>query len=488
MKNNRNTDILSEDSVQVCTTTVQSLFENGFGYNGEQLKIQIDSYQRDYVWSIEKVNQLIYDVESHEDQVHYYLGSLLFHRKRKDSPGLYIIDGQQRLTTLAILYYLSENKIPDHFKLKYQSKTSRKNIKQVQKSVNLENASKLIAKIGRIDVTITVTDSQDQAFNFFDSQNTRGVRLSATDLLKSYHLRDIGSENGLSEDAARRWEKLQARDKVLINNPQKDPAFELFERSLWRIRNWTRRNFEYEEWETVLNEFEQNRKADDSKEVPLFPGPNNRNYGSLVFGENKEWTLKRTPISPGSNAKNLPMLIPQPLYDGYFFFLYAEKYSDLMEELKLDKDESIVLNYLKESDGVSYYLKELLLNLAVAYIDRFGKESEDNKKFLQLTMLWFLQNRLDRQSFRKLSPLKMLRKKINLFALIEVAYDSRDLLERFKKKLVSHGKDEVVPENLEGVRERYKNSVKKFLPEYFELSEVETWEEIYNRFELKNEQ
>ena len=485
---NRNREILSEDSVQVCTTTVQSLFENGFEYMGEQLKIQIDNYQRDYVWSNEKVNQLIDDVESHEDQVHYYLGSLLFHRKKGGASGLYIIDGQQRLTTLAILYYLSRNEIPDHFELKYQSITSRKNIKQVQKSVNLENASELVTKMGRIDVTVTVTDSQDQAFNFFDSQNTRGVRLSATDLLKSYHLRDIGSENGLSEDAARRWEKLQSRDKVLIKNPQKDPAFELFERSLWRIRNWTRRNFEYEEWDTVLNEFEQNRNAGDSKEVTLFPGPKNCNYESLVFGENKEWMLKRTPISLGSKAKNLPVLIPQPLYDGYFFFLYAEKYSELMEELKDDEDDNIVLKFLSMKDGVSYYLKELLLNLALAYIDRFGKESENFKKFIELTMLWFLQNRLERQSFRKLSPFRMLRDQINLFGLIEVAYDSWDLLERFKKALVhQENADKEVEPDLRKIHNRYIDSMEKYLPENWDSLKEKTWKEIYNEFELKDE-
>jgi hypothetical protein len=306
--------------------------------------------------------------------------------------------------------------------------------------------------------------------------------------LKSYHLRHIGSENGLSEDAARRWEKLQSRDKILIKNPQKDPAFELFERSLWRIRNWTRRNFEYEEWESVLNEFEQNRITGDSKEVTLFPGPNNRNYGSLVFGENKEWMLKRTPIRPGSSAKNLPVLIPQPLYDGYFFFLYAEKYSELLEDLKSDKD-NIVLNFLSESNGVSYYLKELLLNLTLAYIDRFGTESPNFKKFIELIMLWFLQSRLERQSFRKLSPFRMLRDHINLFGLIEVAYDSQDLLERFKKALSHQVKaDKEVEPNLKKIHKRYIDSVEKYLPGNWDSLKEKMWKEIFNEFELQDEQ
>jgi hypothetical protein len=77
-------------------------------------KFYIDYYQREYKWQTKQVEELINDLVGvflHEysaghdrDQVanydHYFLGSVIVSRKGgKD----YIIDGQQRLTTLSLL-------------------------------------------------------------------------------------------------------------------------------------------------------------------------------------------------------------------------------------------------------------------------------------------------------------------------------------------------------------------------------------------------
>ena len=75
--------------------------------------LELDSYQRPYVWTQEKVEQLIEDLLEHQkqrqekkadqpDTPDYYMGTLLLHNKDKDEK-LFVSDGQQRLTTLCIL-------------------------------------------------------------------------------------------------------------------------------------------------------------------------------------------------------------------------------------------------------------------------------------------------------------------------------------------------------------------------------------------------
>src|SRR5215213_6509509 len=78
------------------------------------MKYSIDYYQRDYKWTTKQVQELIEDLvgrfeedydESHErhevaNYGHYFLGSIVVSAKN----GLkYVIDGQQRLTTLTLL-------------------------------------------------------------------------------------------------------------------------------------------------------------------------------------------------------------------------------------------------------------------------------------------------------------------------------------------------------------------------------------------------
>ena len=54
-----------------------------------------------------------------------------------------------------------------------------------------------------------VTDSEQEAFQFFDSQNTRGKELAPHDLLKSYHLREMDKESeDLKVQIINQWENI----------------------------------------------------------------------------------------------------------------------------------------------------------------------------------------------------------------------------------------------------------------------------------------
>jgi len=69
-----------------------------------ELSLIIPPYQRPYKWQAHNVNQLIEDVLLHRNKSRYRLGTVVLHQETENE--LSIVDGQQRLLTLALLYSL----------------------------------------------------------------------------------------------------------------------------------------------------------------------------------------------------------------------------------------------------------------------------------------------------------------------------------------------------------------------------------------------
>lgn len=70
--------------------------------NGKSYKVPI--YQRDYSWSKDDWEDLWNDIlEIPNDKTHY-LGYLVLQPENDSNDTFYVIDGQQRLTTLSIIY------------------------------------------------------------------------------------------------------------------------------------------------------------------------------------------------------------------------------------------------------------------------------------------------------------------------------------------------------------------------------------------------
>jgi uncharacterized protein with ParB-like and HNH nuclease domain len=82
--------------------------------------LALDNYQRAFVWGDKKINQLLDDLHSFIEAIsdlsvgkgtgqpqNYYMGALLIHHQVVNGgPKRFVIDGQQRLTSLAVLYWL----------------------------------------------------------------------------------------------------------------------------------------------------------------------------------------------------------------------------------------------------------------------------------------------------------------------------------------------------------------------------------------------
>ncbi len=63
--------------------------------------IQIPRFQRPYDWTNENVSDFWNDLINHDDD-EYFMGSIVVYRDTKEKNLLYVVDGQQRLTTISI--------------------------------------------------------------------------------------------------------------------------------------------------------------------------------------------------------------------------------------------------------------------------------------------------------------------------------------------------------------------------------------------------
>lgn len=213
------------------------------------VKYSIDYYQREYNWGNKQLRELIDDLankflEEHRPEnerkkvagyPHYFLGSIIV--SKKDSAS-YVVDGQQRLTTLTLLLMYLRNLQhgrPDQVHVDeliasevYGEKSFNLDVPEralamaalfanepfdsTERSASVQN---LVARYADLDealpdelrdealpffidwllenvhlVEITAY-SDDDAYTIFETMNDRGLSLSPTDMLKGYLLANL---------------------------------------------------------------------------------------------------------------------------------------------------------------------------------------------------------------------------------------------------------------------------------------------------------
>ena len=91
--------------------------------------LAVDTYQRGFVWSDEKIQQLAEDLADYQQvptpKPPYYMGTVLVHRHAEKGKR-FIIDGQQRLTALCVLHQQLRASLPDNCALTYSPKSARR--------------------------------------------------------------------------------------------------------------------------------------------------------------------------------------------------------------------------------------------------------------------------------------------------------------------------------------------------------------------------
>jgi uncharacterized protein with ParB-like and HNH nuclease domain len=226
----------------------------------------IPEYQRPYVWTPDNVNDLLEDLwfayENNPDD-EYFVGSLVLKKVTQSSFDEYeVLDGQQRLTTFALLFAILKNITRDNLlketlnKKLFQQENPYDNIPErprivygirgnsdkflrefVQKSnkrlngkdvsvKNMINAIEAIEKffenknsvedfakflLNRVVFIYVATEDREDAFRLFTILNNRGIPLTNADILKAINIGEIEKSGNkkLAEEYAKKWEDIQ---------------------------------------------------------------------------------------------------------------------------------------------------------------------------------------------------------------------------------------------------------------------------------------
>lgn len=496
-------DTLIEEEITVSTTSAADFFKKPLG------KIRLPPYQRPYVWGDEKIEQLFQDWIEHffvsiQGKYHfnsnaplYYMGTALLYKKidhphtiesnasvsANDKQTYEIIDGQQRITTLLLLDYKikkSSSILSDtNWNLVYTSAISSANIKrnlqQFDKQHLFLNIEAHLDEIfEKLIFTIVVTESEDDAFTFFDSQNNRGVSLDPVDFLKSYHLRELKGQEEEQRMFVKNWDSSNAGQFLNF----------LFEKTLWRARNWKGKSLKFENKERVLDDFQKRTKKRNGVSVKLYSNNSNRFASSFVFSAHEGLKMNIDPVYFQLSPDKFPFTLRQPIEKGVGFFLYTEKYFKTYILLFVEKRIKGISDVTDQliSHYNTYFFDFFRLCLVI-YFDKFREEQIFD------FMLWmdYLLGafRVRQSSIVAQTPIKILRDcDRNLLDVIDQAYEPEEIFE-FIKSYKSSGLaintfyeiplNEYGTEN--GIRNRYRKAVLSFYDQEikFDLASKKEW-------------
>lgn len=189
----------------------------------------IPSYQRPYAWEREQTQELIEDLYSFycsEDKDSYFLGSIVL-IKKEDTPDAQVIDGQQRLTTLTILFAVLASKLSGEDKAEYKDFI----IERGKKALKIEPHPRLTIRevdnefFQKYIHQINIDELVDLELSFLKTEAQQNIRNNAQ-VIKDFVETTIGAD----EDKLMDFGQFLATRcfLVAVSTPSQDSAFRVF--------------------------------------------------------------------------------------------------------------------------------------------------------------------------------------------------------------------------------------------------------------------
>lgn len=414
--------------------------------------LAIPEYQRRYCWGPEQVAMLLADIEQRlqpaeatSPQTPLFLGTIILHQEPAEITDTkdHLVDGQQRCLTLVLLLHaLGVNEplaVKQMLQAEFPDSQSQQNLaanfQQIKHYLATEPGIRLqndkLALLDQLQFVVISISSIDQAFAFFDSQNTSGKRLSDFDLLKARHLRAVVSDASVGIGCSNLWE---AYERQKVGNGQR-LAYFLTEQILARTR-LRQRGRKVDDLQLVKEFAVQTPKptADSPKTIQLSPPTAvsfyrdwNVSYeasqaeaGAFTFTTQVNVQGKQIAIEERSLPR-LPLQLNQPLLGGEQFFFYIAKYTELYKQhfplditsgdamLAEPEQQNTTLHgrllqlhrAVEQGQDAGYSrLIEIWLAMLVFYLDRFA-EDERFASFATLADQYVFSLRITEGSLRR---------------------------------------------------------------------------------------
>lgn len=260
----------------------------------------IPIYQRNYAWKEAQIKQLIQDIYDYAKNdtattQQYYIGSLVvFERKTEEGIVYETIDGQQRLTTLNILFSVLKNEFDVHINnyktnLHFDSrpmssytlehiynKTKKEDVNKSEKKLNvritdaytiaknelnkIKKANHLVQFVNYLKanvIILRVPVPKDTDLNhYFEIMNNRGEQLEKHEVLKAKMLKVFSKEKKASHVFNTIWEACANMEKYVQHGFNTEVRTALFG------KDWN--HFEAEVFQDIITSFNAKDEVDNT--------------------------------------------------------------------------------------------------------------------------------------------------------------------------------------------------------------------------------
>jgi hypothetical protein len=303
----------------------------------------------------------------------------------------YLVDGQQRVTTLCLLLKALNYKgqLP---LLKYNHRDSfihiQENFSFIEKwlSYNIKERDSFKDYILRsCQVVRIVVKKLNEAFQMFESQNGRGKELEAYNLLKAYHIRAMSNDSRASKiEYDKQWESAAMYCR---NGYRNDLLRQLFNEQLFRTRKWTRAEDAYEFSKKEIEEFKgvtitKDGQLDYAYQNILIQQEIARQY--MLTMNPSLFKIKNRFTHGDPDNINPFVSMTQLILNGSSFFEFVESYVEIYKRLFVYLSSSQLYDfkqfYLEHCRYPGYnrrkgdgYIREVYKSAIMFLFDRFGE-------------------------------------------------------------------------------------------------------------------
>jgi hypothetical protein len=452
----------NEADIAVASISAAQLFseqsinaDNGSLIQGQ---LNLPEYQRPYRWSFDDIKSLLNDIstycdDSTENKPMFYMGSVVLHQVFdlvSNGYVLNIIDGQQRITTLSLICMAIEAhqsstgfNLPD---MEYASPVSHErianNYQWLVKQALSDNL--LLLDLDKINFTLVVTQSEDEAYRFFETQNTGGVRLTGPQVIKAHHLRAIPSE--LQSNLARKWESFNYLDDVVIRllKARRWQAFSFMNVPSHRVPEGVKK--------AIVREFAENSGI-NKDDIAFNRGAQNKNTSGFISQQLIEGYLAKQPLNAGVNTVH---------YFDYFHLLYQNV---LVEQTSpyLGGFYDFYNSVVKKANR-SDFLTELYDISILLYVSEFGTAQLIEASYWIARCVFSI--RLKNMKTVREDSISSFVENLPLLDWITTAYQHEQLITHLKRYSY-----EIKPENIgtDASTNGVKNKFLKGLAQYFSI-------------------
>ena len=411
------------------------------------MTLKIPEFQRPYEWSKSNVYILLEDIiNNYKNNKEINIGTIILYKEKE---SLEIVDGQQRLITLSLLLKVLDSKLD--IKLLDEEilcffETEKKLIDNynaisifIEKACNLNDENKLdtdkFLKYLKNNVYFycMITIDREEAFQLYDSRNSKYKELTPVDLLKAYHLGQI--PNNYSKEKKKfilsNWNDNMKTG--FFGNTSISKIEYLYNNVLFNIYNWS------------LNKEIRPFTKDD---IYLYKGYDSNTKYKYV----KYYELRRSKRC---------FLINKPFKAGANFFYMTNKFINEFDKIIINYNlnnelENIYFNNKSEFQYINY----LYYNALFMFYNKFGNNiSELEKITIKDTIFrWSLTHRIKNElvSLQTVNNY-VLTTKYNFFYECNNALNPNEL---FKIEVESKGNEPAEGERLYEMRNKLWNILK----------------------------